>query len=59
MKDRNPQALRDQAERALRLASWTSDDAARDALNRYAQELIAEANLLEAAYQDQRSDSAA
>jgi hypothetical protein len=59
MKDRTPQALRERAERALRLASWTSDEASREALNLYAQELIAEADLLEAVHQDHRTDSAA
>ena len=56
---RTPEALRERAERALRLASWTSDDAARDALNLYAQELQAEADLLEMAQQSQRTDHAA
>ena len=59
MENRTPQALREQAERALRLASWTSDDEARDALNLYARELLAEAALLEMARQAHRTDNAA
>jgi hypothetical protein len=59
MDNRTPRALRERAERAFRLASWTSDDAARDALNLYAQELLTEADLLETAQQGHRADHAA
>ena len=59
MESRTPKALRDRAERAFRLASWTSDDAARDALNLYAQELLTEADLLEMTQQAEDTDHAA
>jgi len=59
MDKRTPEALRERAERALRLASWTSDDTARDALNLYAQRLLTEADLLEMAEQSDKTEHAA
>jgi len=45
--DDNPQFLREKAERALRLASMTGDESARDALVLYGQELLARADMME------------
>jgi hypothetical protein len=48
----NPQAMRERAERAFRLASTTTDDSAHDALILYGQELLAEAERIEAEPKD-------
>ena len=53
----NPQAMRERAERAFRLASTTNDDSAHDALILYGQELLAEAERIEAEPKDPYAQS--
>lgn len=45
--NQTPQSLREQAERAFRLAAATTDASAHDALMLYGQELIAKAERIE------------